>query len=299
MRADPSDLRLFLAVLERGSITAGAAALPLSVPAASERIRDLEAGLGVRLLVRSKRGTLPTEAGLALADQARRVLLQIERLHAEMRPYARGLRGRVRLLCNTAAMSEYLPEALARFLAAHPDIDVDLQERWSHEVLHALRAGEAELGILADSVDTTGLEAFPFRDDRLVLVVPAARSLRQRSRAFLDTLEEPHIGLSEESGLSRFLADHAARAGRVLHCRVRVKSFDGIRRLVAQGVGVGIMPERAARRPLPDAQVKILRLSDAWATRRLLVCTPDRRALPATARALLAALSPLAGESPV
>lgn len=298
MRADPDDLRLFLAVLEHGSITAGAAALPLSVPAASERIRDLEAALGVRLLVRSKRGVAPTDAGLALADQARRVLLQIERLHAEMRPYARGLRGRVRLLCNTAAMSEYLPEVLGRFLAVHPDIDVDLQERWSHEVLQALRAGEAELGILADSVDTTGLEAFRFHDDRLVLVVPPARRPRRRSLAFLDTLDDAHVGLSEESGLSRFLADHAGRAGRVLHCRVRVKSFDGIRRLVAQGVGVGIMPERAARRPLADGEVKVLGLTDAWARRRLLVCTPDRRALPATARALLAALSPAGGEAP-
>ncbi|HRO59743.1 MAG TPA: LysR family transcriptional regulator, partial [Burkholderiaceae bacterium] len=156
-RIDPFDLRLFVAVLEQGTITGAARTMSLSLAAASERIKGLEHVAGVRLLERSKKGAVPTDAGRALERHAGRVLLELDALHTGMAGFGRGLRGTVRVLSNTAAMSEVLPPLIGRFLVEHPDIDVDLQELSSDGVLDAMRREVADVGIVADYVDTTGM----------------------------------------------------------------------------------------------------------------------------------------------
>ena len=96
----------------------------------------------MKLLERGRRGVSQTPAGRALAHHARVVLQQVERLRGELGDYAHGLKGHVRVLANTAAMSEFLPEALGNFLAAHPRIDVNLEERLSSgSSRQSLRAG--------------------------------------------------------------------------------------------------------------------------------------------------------------
>jgi len=293
--ADPGDLRLFVAVLECGTLTAGAERVNLSVPAASERLQRLEHVLQVRLFERAKSGVKPTEAGVALGSHARAVLQQLERLQAEMTPYARGMRGRVRLLCNTSALTEHLPEALGGFLSANPDIDVDLQEMWSHEILQAVHMGAADVGILADSVDTAGLQTWLFRDDRLVLISPlrGARSTARRASArisFVDALDKPFVGLARDSALSRFLDDQALRVARNVHYRVRVKGFEAVRKLVASGVGVAIVPESATVLSAGESAYRVQHLTEGWATRRLMLCTKSDEGLPPFVRRLIDAL---------
>lgn len=289
-RVDPFDLHLFTAVLEHGSITAAAAAASLSLAAASARLKALEAAVGTRLLDRTKAGATPTDAGRALARQARRVLSELEALHLEMATFGHGLRGTVRLLCNTAAMSEALPPRLGPFLQQHPDLDIDAQELPSDAVLDALRRGAGDVGIVADYVDTSGLVARPWLDDRLVALLPrrwaagASRSLR-----YADLLDRPFVGLPQNSGLSRFLVKQASRSGRVPQHRVRVGNFDAVAQIVSSGVGVAVMPLSAARR-LQTAQMRALPLSDSWARRRLLVCTTAESAALAGVQALVTAL---------
>lgn len=289
-RIDPFDLQLFAAVVEHGTITAAAQAMSLSLAAASSRLKTLEHRVGAKLLERSKAGAASTHAGRALARQAHRVLAELDSLHVEMAAFGRGLRGTVRLLCNTAAMSEALPPRLGRFLAKHPDIDLELQELPSDAVLEALRRGVADVGIVADYADTAGLVAQPWVDDELVALLPAP-SKRQRSSAmrFAQLLDRPFVGLSVESGLSRFLAQQAARSGRVPHHRVRLSNFDAVARIVEAGVGVAVMPLSAASR-WRDARVQIVPLKEVWAKRRLLVCsTAHAESLP-SARSLINAL---------
>jgi molybdate transport repressor ModE-like protein len=274
-RIDPFDLRLFVAVLEHGTITAAAQAASLSLAAASARIAALERVVGTRLLDRSKAGAAPTDAGHALARRAHRVLAEVESLNVEMADFGHGLRGTVRLLCNTAAMVEALPSRLGRFLVEHPDIDVELQELPSDAVLEALRRGVADVGIVADYVDTAGLRVRPWLDDELVAVLPRGRGgPRARTIRFAQLLDRPFVGLLAERGLSRFLVQQASRSGRVPHHRVRVSSFDAVARLVASGVGVAVMPRAAADR-WRDPELRIVPLTEAWAKRRLLVCTTE------------------------
>src|SRR5260370_15711869 len=121
MRFDLVDLRLFLHVAEAASITHGAAKANMALASASERIRGMEELLGVALLERGRRGVRPTPAGRTLLHHARVVTQQIERMRGELSGYAGGLKGYVRLLANTSALSEFLPEVLNGFLATFPN----------------------------------------------------------------------------------------------------------------------------------------------------------------------------------
>lgn len=289
-RVDPFDLQLFEAVVAQGSITAGAAVMSLSLAAASARLKALEHRVGVRLLDRSKSGAVATDAGRALSRQAHRVLAELDSLHVAMSAFGHGLRGTVRLLGNTAAMVEALPARLGPFLAAHPDIDVELQDLPSDASLQALRDGFADVAIVADHVDTTGLTSRRWLDDELVALLPAAKRKRgPASMRFAELLEQPFIGLGAETGLSRFLVTQAARAGRVPHHRVRVSGFEAVARLVASGAGVAVMPRGAAQRNLSPG-LRIARLDDPWARRTLMLChSVQAPSLPGV-RALIEAL---------
>ena len=287
MRFDLVDLRLFQLVAEAGSITAGAERAHLALASASERIRGMEAALGVALLERGRRGVRPTPAGLALAHHARLVLQQVERMRGDLGDYARGLKAHVRLLSNTAALTEFLPEALGAFLTAHPHIDIDLEERLSAEIVAAVAEGRAEIGIVADTVDLGDLETFPFRVDRMVLVTARGHRLAgRREIGFAEVLDEPFVGLGEGSALQDYLAGHAARLGRRPRYRVRLRSFDAVCRMVERGVGVGVVPQSAARRCRAMA-IRRVRLKDLWATRHLTICVRRFGELSAPAQMLV------------
>jgi molybdate transport repressor ModE-like protein len=272
-RIDPFDLRLFAAIVEHGSITAGARHIHLSLAAASTRLQQLEHTIGATLLLRSKRGVRTTDAGRTLLLHAGRLQRDMEALHADMAAHAHGVRSTVRVLCNTAAMTEHLPQLLGRFLVAHPDIDVELRELGSQDALVSMRQEQADIGIVADHVGTEGLNTRFFREDSLVAVLPkpGVRTPR-RAMPFVDLLERLFVGLPVDSGLSRLLHDKALQHGRGLHHRVRVRGLDVVMQLVGEGVGVAVVPQATAVR-LATERVVVRPLSDGWATRQLLLCT--------------------------
>lgn len=272
-RISPSDLRLFLAVAEAGSITAGAHQIHLSLAAASTRLQKLEHAIGAMVFVRSKQGVSMTDAGRTLFRHAGRLQRDMEALHAEMAAHAQGVRSTVRVLCNTAAMTEYLPRLIGQFLIQHRDIDIDLRELDSHDVLSAMHQEQADIGIVADYVGTEGLETKLFRTDCLVAIMPIGNeSGVSGAVSFVDLLELPFVGLPSESGLSRFLQSQALHHGRGIHHRVRVRSLEDVVNLVIEGVGVAVIPEAAALR-LANERALIRPLVDPWSTRRLLLCT--------------------------
>jgi molybdate transport repressor ModE-like protein len=294
-RIDPFDLRLFAAIVEHGSITAGARHIHLSLAAASTRLQQLEHAVGAALLLRSKRGVRTTDAGRTLLLHAGRLQRDMEALHADMAAHAHGVRSTVRVLCNTAAMTEHLPQLLGCFLVEHPDIDIELRELGSRDALMSMRQGQADIGIMANNVSTEGLRTRFFREDRLVAVLPkpGARTPR-RAMPFVDLLERPFVGLPVDSGLSRLLHDRALQHGRGLHHRVRVRGLDALMQLVGEGVGVAVVPQATAAR-LADERVVVRPLSDDWATRQLLLCTASDMPLGAGAAALYRFLAPQEG----
>jgi len=191
-------------VVEEGSITAGAARAAISLPSASARVKGMEEALGTGLLERHRRGVRPTPAGAALCHHAQLVLAQMERLNGDLREHARGgVRGHIRLISNTTALEEYLPDVLAGWLATNPGIDIALEERVSHEIAPAVAQARADIGVLTDLAGAEGLETYPFRIDRLVVVVPRGHPLAgRRDIAFVDVLNEEFVGLVAGSALA-------------------------------------------------------------------------------------------------
>jgi DNA-binding transcriptional LysR family regulator len=288
MRFDLTDLNLFRHVAEAGSITHGAERAHLALAAASTRIRHMEEALGAGLLVRGRAGVTPTQAGRTLLQHARIMLAQAERLREDLGAYAGGLAGQVRVLSNTNALTEFLPDTLSSFLAAHPNVSVDLQERLSDEIVGLIAEGVADIGIVAGTVDPGRLTVYPFRSDRFVLVVAREHALAKRaSIGFDEVLGHDFVGLDRASALQRFLADKAARAGRPLRLRIQLRSFDGVCRLVERNVGVGIVPETTAKWAAKTMAIKTVQLTDAWALRELAICVRDYAALPPYARQLV------------
>src|ERR1700756_2017156 len=214
MRFDLADLSLFRHVVDAGSITHGAERAHLALAAASTRIRNMEEALGAPLLLRRRQGVTPTPAGRTLLQHARLILRQAERLREDLSAYAGGLAGQVKVLSNTNAITEFLPETLSSFLAAHPNVSVDLEERLSDEIVGLIAEGVGDLGVVAATVDVSALETYPFRKDRFVLAVSREHPLAKRAKiAFAEVLDHDFVGLDRASALQRFLADKAARIG--------------------------------------------------------------------------------------
>jgi len=300
MPFDLIDLSLFRHIVEAGSITRGAERANLALAAASTRMRKLEQGFGSPLLVRGRQGVVPTPAGRTLLQHARTLLAQAERLKADLGAYGDGVTGQVKVLSNTNALTEFLPEALSTFLAAHPSVSVDLEERLSDEIVALVAEGAADLGIVAGTVDTGGLETFPFRSDRFVVVVPRDHALAGRTEAgFAEVLHHDFVGLDRASALQRFLADKASRIGRALRLRVQLRSFDAVCRMVECGVGVGIVPETTARRAQRTMAIVPVALTDPWAPRDLTIVVRALEDLPPLAKSLADHLRGAASPAPL
>lgn len=291
MRFDLTDLRLFCEVVDAGSITAGAEKSALALAAASTRIRNMEAALGAPLLSRSRQGVAPTPAGRMLLKHARAILAQQARMREDLSAYAGGLSGEVKVLANTNALTEFLPEALSSFLAANPHVSVDLEERLSDEIVGLIAEGVGDIGIVAGTVEVGALETHPFRSDRFVVVTAQDHPIARLPRvAFAQVLDFDFVGLDRSSSLQRFLASKAAREGRPLKLRVQLRSFDAVCRLVECGVGVGVVPQTTARRAARTMKLALVELADDWAVRELKIVVRAEEELRPYARELVESL---------
>lgn len=287
MRFDLVDLQLFIAVAETRSITNGAARVHLALASASARIKGLEAALGVSLLKRGRRGVELTAAGESLLDHARVVMHNVETMRGDLAAFSRGMKATVRLLANTSGLSEYLPKVLAAFLAEHPHISIDVEERESGEIARTLLTGAADLGLAAEHALPDSIERVNFSADRLVLVTGQKDELAHRRQVdFAEVVERDFVGLITSSALHAHVAGHAARLGARLRFRARLNSFDAIGQMVAAGIGVAVMPEVAARRCARSMKINVVRIRDSWADRRLVICARSFRALPKPAQQL-------------
>ena len=291
MQFDLTDLRLFVATADEGNMTRAAERQHLSLAAASARIKALEAQSGLSLLYREARGVRLTPPGEAFLFHARGVLRQAEKLRADLQEYGGGLRGHLRVFANTTAVTDFLPEILPEFLSANPKINIDLQEKPNAEIARGVLDGRADIGIVAGKVDTLGLEAIHFSTDRLVLATARNhRFARRKKIAFAETLDDDQIGMQSGSTLQNFLAQVTDALGKPLKLRIQLSSFEAMCRMIGAGVGVGIVPESAARRNQAGMGISLIALTDAWSVRERYILVRKRDALPRYAESLIETL---------
>lgn len=273
MNYDLTDLRLFVAIAEERNLTRGAARACLAPSSASHRLRRLEDALNTSLFERQTRGVQLTRAGEALLRNARQVLASLEQMHANLSPFATGIRGHVSLWANTHATHTFLPDDLAGFLKQHPQVSVTLEERTSAEIVVAVASGEIEVGVLADSGNGAGVELAPYRQDRLVLIVPRGHALSSRAQVgFAEVLDHAFVMLHAGSAIHTFTMNAAAALGRHLDVRIQVRSFEAVCRMVGAGVGIGLVPRSAVKLAgLGDPPV-VVAMDEPWAQRDLQIC---------------------------
>ncbi|GGH58192.1 transcriptional regulator [Comamonas phosphati] len=310
-RIDLTSLQLFVAVCELGSIGRAAEREFIAASAVSKRLSDLEATVDTALLYRHSRGVTLTPAGESLLHHARNVLYGLERMQGELSEYAEGVRGHVRMHANMSAIVQFLPEDLGAFAREHSQIKIDLQEHLSPDVLSAVAEGTADIGICTlggqqqtpqpDSKQTTvqltqgnvPLQYRHYREDRLVVVVPERHALAERDGvAFAEVLEWDIVSLHTGSSISLAMRAAAAQAGHALHQRIQVTSLDAMCRMIDNGLGLGLLPDRAFELMHGVGHLRAVHLSDDWARRELCVVARDFDALPVTTRLLVDHLCP-------
>ncbi|MFZ4481599.1 MAG: LysR substrate-binding domain-containing protein [Rhodoferax sp.] len=291
MHFDLTDLRLFVLTAEEANLTRAAARQHLSLAAASARVKALEVRAGLPLLYREARGVRLTPPGEAFLHHARGVLRQVDQLRLDLQEYSAGLRGHVRVFANTTAVTDFLPEILPDFLSNNPHVNVDLQEKPNAEIAKGVLDGRADIGIVAGQVDMLGLKSIHFSTDRLMLVTSRNhRFASQTSIAFADTLDEDAVGMQQGSTLQTFLAQVTEKLGKPLKLRIQLSSFDAMCRMIGAGVGVGIVPESAARRNSDSMGLALIELTDAWSVRERHILLRDREKLPPHALSLIETL---------
>lgn len=290
-RIDLVSLQLFVAVCEAGSIGKAAEREFIAASAVSKRLADLEAALDTPLLYRHARGVDLTPAGQSLLHHARKVLYGLEKMQSELSEYADGVRGHVRVHASISAVVQFLPDDLGSFVRAHPQVKIDLEEHLSGEVVRAVQEGAADIGICNGSALAAGagvLQSLPYRNDRLVLVVPQNHALSARSAIeFEESLDYDHVGLHAGSSINLAVHHAAAQSARAIRLRIRVTGLDAMCRMIDNGLGVGVMPERAFQLMRAAGALHAVPLTDAWARRDIQLVARDFDTLPVTARALV------------
>lgn len=287
MRYSLVDIKLFVAVADAGNVSRGAAACFLAPSSASLRIRQLEEALGTTLFTRQARGVTLTRPGQVMLEHCRRCLAELEQMHANLAPYAQGVRSQVTLFANSTAIAAFLPADLEHFLRGHPSVRMVLEERLSHDIVAAVAEGRADLGVVTWSDPHPELVFQPYHDDELVVVAPRSAFGRASRVHFADCVASPFVSLGSGSAIHTFLVGKAASLGHRLDVRIQVAGFPAVVALVRSGAGIAIVP-RSVLANLGLDDIRVLTLQEPWAVRRLSVCARrDTSQLSAYAQALL------------
>ena len=278
MLPDIDSLALFVRAAELRSLTKAAEASHIGLAAASRRMALLEHRFKTTLLERSSRGVEVTPAGASLLPNAKAILVLMNQMQAEMRDHADGHKGALRIIANTSVMTQSLPDDLAAFGLASPDVRLVVEERWSREIVQALLAAEADVGIVVEGISTEGLDTFSYCTDRVAVVMkphhPLVTALEMK---FTDVLDDELITLESGSSMMRLLAEQAVLAERTMKLRVQVRSFEAVCRMVDAGLGLGLLPYQAANVIGKGLGLVVRPLPEEWAERRMLLCVKRER----------------------
>jgi DNA-binding transcriptional LysR family regulator len=292
LQFDLTSLKVFIATAELGGVTKASDRLALATAAASRRIQDLEAQFGVALFVRRPHGMALTEAGRSLLAHARSIVHTAARMQDEAASYRHGDKGVVRIAACKSVVLQFLPADLQRCGLECPGVRIDLQEMNSQGVLQAMSRKLVDMGIFEASIGPVPWPTQAYRQDRLVVLAPREHALAQRAGVTLDDiLPWEVIGLDEGSAIGLTLQRHAAEAGRVLRMRTRVGSFDSMSAMVAQGIGIGVMPSAVAASIARDPALRRVPIREPWARRQFLLCERPPEARSSAARSVALVLA--------
>lgn len=293
-------LRLFVAVVEEGSFARTAERENIAVSAVSRRISELENRFGIALLDRRDRRVTATAPGQTVFDHVHVMLDQLHLMLRDIDDLRQGKTGRVRIQTHSSVGSTLLPNIVASFARIHPHIDVRIDEMSSHEIPAGIRTGAAEIGLVTGPIEADDLVLIPWSTDDLIAILPRDHELARKGQlVFSEMLEYPFINMHRHNALLGRFRREAQALGKSMVERAHAASFESVRKLVAAGLGVAIVPAIAAfaTHEAEAEQIAIRPLNEVWARRNLMACVRSQEHLLGASRLFLAHLLSYEGEA--
>ncbi len=286
MNYNLKQLEAFAAVVENGSFTAAADKLYLAQSTISGHVAAMEKDIGVPLIVRTgKRKIILTEEGRRVYAHAKAILQSCDQLSKELEERTSQ---ELVLAASTIPMSYLLPELIAGFAQEMPQCRFTLRGGDSTSVHDLVLDGDAQIGFVGAVMNRKELVYDLLREDNLVLLTPDSEKYRTQKSAGASgnaLLGEPlifrELGSGTQQAVDKFLCENSIRTENI-HVVARMDNHDTILRAVAQGLGVAIVSELAARMA---QNVLCFPLDGKSTVRCLYMITPKDRRLTNTAKA--------------
>jgi DNA-binding transcriptional LysR family regulator len=227
-------LRSFLSVAETGAITEAAERIGITQPALSRRLQQLEEHLGVKLLVRGRKGVVLTEMGRLVQSEAQGIVARYDRMREMVSSHQRLEGGTVRIGGGATAVSYMLPEAIAAFQTAHPQVRFQMREAGSSEIADDVVAGHLELGVVTLPVRDRELDVTPLTTDRIVLVARHDHLLAKKRRVRIqDLADQAFVAFEAGSALRQIIDSKLRDAGVEVNVVMELRSIPAILRMVS------------------------------------------------------------------
>jgi DNA-binding transcriptional LysR family regulator len=285
-------IEAFVEAQRRGSITRAAAALELTQPTLTARLRGLEQELGAQLLVRSRRGVSLTPIGRRFLPRAQAALEAVRRGVAETKAAREGRGGRLALGLATDLALYIAPIALARFARAHPDVEISVRSGRSHAVAESLRADEIEIGLTSQLVALPELASRPLFEESVPVVVGRTHALASRARVDIEELARSGLVMRDPAAyLHAITIAYFADAGTAPRILMELNNTEACKRVVQAGLGAALLPQMAIHDEVRRRELVVLRVEGRPTARRTIhLMTRAGQELSPTANAFLRAL---------
>ena len=291
-------LKYFVKIVDIGSLTQAADVLHIAQPALSQQIATLEGEFRQQLLIRTKRGVTPTEAGQVLYRHAQIILRQLEQAQSDVNNSGRSLSGKVSvgLAPGTAASALALP-LLKLVRARHPSVLLYLNENFGTTLSELVMNGRIDMAVLyAGKSEVHGLSFRPLLKEQLFLVAPRS-TFHQPVEIDLARLNEMDLLLPRPYNYLRKYVDEAfASLQLTAHVVAEIESAATLSDAVAAGLGATILPESSARAMANAIQAHLCRIVSPSIEVPLALCESDHLPLSEPAQAVKDIILELVGE---
>jgi len=288
---DLRQLRLFVRVVERQSFSLAAEEMHITQPAASFQVRNLEREFGVRLLDRSRREIIPTDAGQVLYDHGKVILNLAEQARIEIGNLGELTGGRVTVGASTGPGEHILPSLITEFKAAHPTIQVSLRVTDTQEVIERVIERELELGVVGALTHSKDLTVKPFARDEIVIVCAPDHPWAARGHvSFAEFLAEPLVVQQPGAGIRSVVVERLKERGvrdNDLNIVLEMGLNEAAKHAVMAGAGVTYMSKFAIRTEVAQGTLAVVRIADFAIARDFYLVHARNRALSHAVTAFL------------
>ncbi|MGQ5909008.1 LysR family transcriptional regulator [Serratia sp. IR-2025] len=274
-------LRVFVAVARHGSFSRAGEAIGLTQSAVSHSVKELEAEVGVRLLDRTTREVVLTDAGLRLANRVERLLDELQAALLDARSFGVQRSGTVRVATSQTISAHLMPQCIAAGEREYPEIRIMLRDQAQQQVLHSVRNAEVDFGIVVDPVQAVDLECEAVLHEPFLLLCRDDHPFAAQQEVRWSALNGCRLVLQDYASGSRPLIDSALRQQGVEAQVVQEIGHPAtVFPMVAEGIGISIFPALAL--PLPEGgRLRVRRLVPEINRALMLVRRKNRSLTPA------------------